>query len=216
VSATQFFMTFLASALCAGVATAGGHARRQVFSITSIAIATLGVTSLIGVLLVTMAPDALRPMARIIVRAATAGSVVTAGVAMGVAVVLRVSRRGTNVHALVVGLGIHVAAMFAGFEVGKLAHDPEMRAFFLQSGYPIGFMYLVMGVEIVGATGLLVTRLRACAAWTLLFVLLGAVGTHVRNGDPLDDSLDAIRMLFLVAAMLLLARSMPSIRKRAS
>jgi len=96
-------------------------------------------------------------------------------------------------------LSIYVAFAFFGFEVGKAAHDAEMRQFFLASGYPIWFMYVVMSVEIAGALALLTQRMRPIAAVLLGAVMVGAIATHWRNGDPFPDSLDALRMLLLVA-----------------
>lgn len=105
---------------------------------------------------------------------------------------------------LVAGLAWYVALAFAGFEIGKVAHDAEMRQFFLGSGYPVAFMYVVMAVEIAGALGLLVARLRVAGAILLGLVMLGAMATHARNGDPFSDSLDAARMLLLVASIAVL------------
>ena len=105
---------------------------------------------------------------------------------------------------LVAGLAWYVALAFAGFEIGKAAHDAEMRQFFLGSGYAVTFMYVVMAVEIIGALGLLVARLRIAAAVLLGLVMLGAIATHARNGDPFSDSLDAVRMLLLVASITVL------------
>lgn len=105
---------------------------------------------------------------------------------------------------LAAGLAFFVALAFAGFEVGKAAHDAEMRQFFLGSGYTVGFMYLVMLVESVGALGMLVARLRLAASILLALVMAGAIATHARNGDPFSDSLDALRMLLLVASVALL------------
>lgn len=53
-------------------------------------------------------------------------------------------------------LCISVALSFVAVEVGKLAHDGEMRDFFLQSGYTVWFLYAVMALELLGAIGLLV------------------------------------------------------------
>jgi hypothetical protein len=52
---------------------------------------------------------------------------------------------------------------------------------------------------------LLFERTRPLAAATLMAVMLGAIGTHWRNGDPWGDSSDAIRMLLLAAAIWLLS-----------
>jgi hypothetical protein len=80
-----------------------------------------------------------------------------------------------------------------------------MRQFFASSGLPIWFMYAVMAVESAAAIGLLMARTRAPSAATLLVIMLGAVGTHLRNGDAIQDSHDALRMLVLLATILLLS-----------
>lgn len=106
---------------------------------------------------------------------------------------------------LLLGLSIYVALSFFGFEIGKALHDAEMRQFFLTSGFSVGFMYTVMTVETIGAIGLLSRRLRALSALVLALIMAGAIGTHARNGDPFSDSLDALRMLLVLACILALA-----------
>jgi len=107
----------------------------------------------------------------------------------------------TRSPALSAGLAIYVASAFFGFEIGKAAHDAEMRQFFVGSGYPVWFMYAVMAAEIAGALALLARRARFIAACWLGAVMIGAIATHVRNGDPFSDSLDAVRMLILVVCI---------------
>ena len=68
-------------------------------------------------------------------------------------------------------------------------------------------MYAVMAFETMGAIALLVPRLRTAAAMVLALIMLGAIATHARNGDPFADSLDALRMLLVAACILLLASS---------
>lgn len=109
----------------------------------------------------------------------------------------------------VAGLAVYVSLGFFAFEIGKLAHDAEMREFFVGSGYPVGFMYAVMAAEIVGAIGLMFERTRRFAALWLAAIMVGAIGTHTRNGDPFSDSLDAARMLLVAASILPLARGQP-------
>ncbi|TFW24502.1 hypothetical protein E4L96_06110 [Massilia arenosa] len=95
----------------------------------------------------------------------------------------------------------YVGLAFIGFEIGKLRHDEEMRAFFTSSGLSVWFMYLVMSVETAAAAGLLFGWHRAWAAGALAALMVGAIGTHVLNGDPLGDALDACNMLTLTAAI---------------
>jgi uncharacterized membrane protein YphA (DoxX/SURF4 family) len=102
------------------------------------------------------------------------------------------------------GLCASTALGFFTIEAGKLAHDAEMREFFTASGYPVALMYAVMAAEVLGALGLLVARTRLYAAAGLALLMLGAIGTHAKNGDPFSDSLDAVRMLVLLGGIAVL------------
>jgi len=131
------------------------------------------------------------------------------GVAAASALVARASRRESAAafarSPLVLrGLCVFSALGYLAIEAGKLAHDAEMRTFFTASGYPIAMMYAVMGAEVLGAIGLLFPGTRSPAAAALSLLMLGAIGTHARNGDPFSDSLDAVRFLVLLAAILAL------------
>src|SRR5262245_48093242 len=76
------------------------------------------------------------------------------------------------------GLCAFTALGYLAIEAGKLAHDAEMREFFIGSGYPVWTMYAVMAAEVLGAIGLLVPRTRFPAAAVLSLLMLGAIGTH--------------------------------------
>ena len=102
------------------------------------------------------------------------------------------------------GLCFSVSISFLCVEIGKLSHDAEMRQFFLQSGYTVGFMYVVMGMEIAGAVGLLVPRSMVPAALGLVVIMTGAIRTHAHNGDPFSDSLEAVHLLILLACIVVL------------
>ncbi|MDF2188346.1 DoxX family protein [Paraflavitalea sp. CAU 1676] len=103
------------------------------------------------------------------------------------------------------------AILCAGFffmvTIGKWRHLDEMKTFFLQSGYPVYFLYLNMGVECLASAGLLLHRSwrwgMVCAI-VLLLMMLAAVFTHVRNGDPITDSYDAFMQLLLLLLLTLL------------
>jgi len=113
------------------------------------------------------------------------------------------------------GLARYAALTFLAFEVGKLAHDDQMREFFLASGYTVAFMYAVMAAEIAGALGVLHARTRLAAAGGLAMLMLGAIGTHLRNGDPFADSLDALRMLLIALSIAWLSLSATRWRRKA-
>ena len=95
-------------------------------------------------------------------------------------------------------LSLHIASWFIAFDIGKIAHDAEMRQFFAASHLPLWSMYLVLAVEITGSIGLCVSKSRIASALVLSLIMIGAIGTHVRNGDPLSDSMDAVRILLLL------------------
>jgi hypothetical protein len=99
------------------------------------------------------------------------------------------------------GLCFSVAVSFFCTEIGKLAHDAEMRQFFLQSGYAVWFMYFIMAAEISGAIGLLLSRTRLPATVGLIAVMSGAIATHARNHDPFSDSLEALHLLILLGCI---------------
>ena len=93
------------------------------------------------------------------------------------------------------GLCVSTALAFLATEVGKLAHQAEMRSFFTASGYPGWFLYVVIALETLGALGLLEPRVRLVAACGLSVIMAGAIITHARNGDPVSDSFEAIHLL---------------------
>lgn len=173
----------------------------------------LALAGLIGVLAVSLMPASpLAGAARIGLRIVgyLGWLVVGTAVAAALLAAIRDVRAGAGTSAthafatspaLSTGLAIYVACAFFGFEIGKAAHDAEMRQFFVGSGYPIWFMYAVMAAEVAGALVLLAQRTRFFAACWLGAVMAGAIVTHVRNGDPFSDSLDAVRMLILVVCI---------------
>jgi hypothetical protein len=144
---------------------------------------------------------------------------IAAGATLATAVVAYEGRlasgRDVASRSLGVGLAIYMALAFFAFEIGKAAHDAQMRQFFVGSGYAVWFMYAVMLGEIAGAVALLAARTRFVGACWLGLLMLGAIVTHGRNGDPFSDSLDALRMLLLaacVAALTWLSRKAKRVR----
>jgi hypothetical protein len=89
----------------------------------------------------------------------------------------------------------------SAIEIGKLTHDSDMRQFFVSSAYSVPFMYAVMTAEIVASASLLWRGSRVSGALTLSCIMLSAIGTHIRNRDPLSDSADALSVLALAACV---------------
>ena len=102
------------------------------------------------------------------------------------------------------GICISVAISFICTDIGRLTHDSEMREFFLQSGYAVWFLYFEITCEVLGSIGLLAQRTLVPAAAGLSILMMGAIGTHARNGDPFLDSPEAAHLLILLACILVI------------
>jgi hypothetical protein len=102
------------------------------------------------------------------------------------------------------GLCFSTSLSFLTIELGKIAHDQEMRTFFTQSGFPIWFMYAVMSVEILASLGLFFRATVVGSASFLFLIMCGAIFTHCQNRDPLSDSIDALHILILLVCIVLL------------
>lgn len=111
---------------------------------------------------------------------------------------------------LTLALCISVALSFVAVEIGKVAHDAEMRQFFVASGLPVFVHYAVMGAELAGAAVLLLRpRWRLAAALGLAAIMVGGILTHANNRDPFTDSLEAVHLLLLLVAIALLSLPAP-------
>jgi len=92
---------------------------------------------------------------------------------------------------------------------GKSAQSlPEEFAAY---GLPRWFMYLIGALKISCAIGLIIglwwSPATLPAAMVLGALMLGAVGMHLKVGDPLRKSLPAASLLILTALIALLSRS---------
>ncbi|MGD9560904.1 MAG: DoxX family protein [Pyrinomonadaceae bacterium] len=103
---------------------------------------------------------------------------------------------------LLKGLCLSVACSFLATEIGKLAHDAEMRLFFLSSGYPIWLLYFVILAETLGSIGLFVEKTVVPAAIGLCILMVGAIYTHFSNGDPFSSSMEALHLLLLLVCVI--------------
>lgn len=72
-----------------------------------------------------------------------------------------------------------LASQFVGAGVMKLSGDPAMVEMFAEIGAGQWFRYLVGGLELAGAIGLLVPRLCGVAALGLAGLMVGAVLTNL-------------------------------------
>jgi uncharacterized membrane protein YphA (DoxX/SURF4 family) len=102
------------------------------------------------------------------------------------------------------GLCLSVSVAFLMTEIGKLAHDAEMRQFFLESGYSVWFLYFVITMETLGSIALFIPKLIVPAALGLIILMFGAIATHFRNGDPFSDSLEALHLLIVLICIVVI------------
>jgi putative oxidoreductase len=114
------------------------------------------------------------------------------------------------------GLCLSVAMSFICTEIGKVAHDADMRQFFVQSGYPAWFLYFIIAAETVGAVCLLVPKTILPAAFGLSLIMTGAIRTHLRNHDPFSDSLEALHLLMLLTCIVLIRQLRSRVQPRTS
>lgn len=91
----------------------------------------------------------------------------------------------------------------------KLLGSEQLAAEFVRFGYPVWFMYVTGLVEVTAALGLLVGFFRPAimplAALLLVGTMLGALLTHVRIGDPLQQTVGSAVLLVIAATVLALS-----------
>jgi uncharacterized membrane protein YphA (DoxX/SURF4 family) len=201
--ATFALLTSIAAVVAFGAASRSPRAARAMASGFLVLSWLLSASALVGtVLLVShLVPPrgSFGPVYRVLVYRAW----MVAGIGVACAILLPLRRDGpaalfASSPRVLAGLCLSVAVSFLSVEIGKLANDAEMRDFFLASGYPVWLLYLTMALETAGAIGLLLARTRVAAALGLCGILLGAIFTHLRNGDPWSDSMEAIHLLVVL------------------
>lgn len=84
---------------------------------------------------------------------------------------------------------------FLLFGGGKLAGQQMNIDNFTRWGYPIWFMYLTGLIEVVGAVLLWPQRTRLIGALLLVGTMLGAILTHVINGEAAFAAMPAVLLL---------------------
>ncbi|MCO7222817.1 DoxX family protein [Pleionea sp. CnH1-48] len=82
----------------------------------------------------------------------------------------------------------------------KLAGLDFELAAFERWGYPLWFMYLTGGLEVVGAAGLMHNKLQKLAAPGLALLMVGAMATHIKFGEW--PALAVAGVIFLVTCVL--------------
>lgn len=94
---------------------------------------------------------------------------------------------------------ILLAALFVNASLGKLVSHPNVLAMFKRYGYPDNFHLAVGVIEVVGAVALLIPRVAAYGAGLLAVVMIGACGTHLKNGEMSRAAFTAVLLLVLSA-----------------
>jgi uncharacterized membrane protein YphA (DoxX/SURF4 family) len=99
---------------------------------------------------------------------------------------------------------ITCTSFFFVVSIGKMRNAAEMEQFFIQSGYPASFNYVIIGVECVFSLAMIwhyKLRTGLVSAIVLMGVMLGAIITHAKNGDPLEASYDAFAQLLILCLL---------------
>ncbi len=76
-----------------------------------------------------------------------------------------------------------LAVAFLGSAITKLLGQEMHVQNFQRWGIPLAFMYVIGVLELLGAVGVLIPKLRALAGLGLGLLMIGAVGTHVVFGE---------------------------------
>ncbi len=96
---------------------------------------------------------------------------------------------------------ILMALLFIGSGIMKLIGGAEVAKQFAAWGYPSWFHTVIGGLEVAGAIGLFIPKLRALAIYGLIGLMVGAIYTHVvKEGMPANSigAIVAIMLGFLI------------------
>ncbi len=101
-----------------------------------------------------------------------------------------------------IALELFLFAPFKFYPRGILGY-PSYPEKFVHWGYPAWFSFVVGGGELLAAVMLVIPRRRFLGAVLLMFILTGAVATHIINHDSLADSVSAPVHLVLACVVAL-------------
>ena len=103
------------------------------------------------------------------------------------------------------GLQIFLAVAYLLAASGKLLSRSQVIEMFSAWGFPDRFYFVIGVFEIFGAIGLLIPRTSSYAATGLIILMIGAVLTHLVNGEGWQ-ALRPIVFILLLAVVLLIRR----------
>ncbi len=90
-----------------------------------------------------------------------------------------------------------MALLFLGSGGYKLSGGADITKQFAAWGYPNWFRTVIGGLEVAGAIGLFIPKIRSLAIYGLIGLMVGAIYTHVvKEGQP-ADSISAIVAILL-------------------
>lgn len=85
---------------------------------------------------------------------------------------------------------------------GKLMGNEEVAAMFANAQLPDWFMPVTGVLEVAGAIGLFIPKLRRLAAMCLIGLMCGALYTHFKVGDPFTSYIGALAVIGLASLLL--------------
>jgi len=97
---------------------------------------------------------------------------------------------------------ILMALLFLGTGGMKLMGGESIVKQFAAWGYPAWLRLAIGGLEIAGAIGLFIPKLRSLAVYGLIGILVGAIYTHVvKEGLPQDSLMAVVGILLGVVIL---------------
>ena len=82
-------------------------------------------------------------------------------------------------------LSLSLVGLFCAAGYAKIIGAPQMVECFQKFGYSESFRMLIGAIEIAGAALLIFPKTSAAAAWILVCVMLGAMGSHLTHHEYL-------------------------------
>ncbi|MCM3173911.1 MULTISPECIES: DoxX family protein [Paenibacillus] len=101
-----------------------------------------------------------------------------------------------------------LAGVFVMTGYNKVVGADMMVQTFDSFSYPKWTMYLIGGVELLSAVGLLIPRTRVLAAGLLTFILIGAVGSHLIYGQYGAIPFPAVLLVANIVVLIVSLRQM--------